>query len=125
MPFDARASTRSTTQRLSSPSLNCGHSWRRSSDARMARTLTENDVITAVAAFLAERGWDVGETRSIVERGVDIVVDERLCHDATSSAKGLDVKTHERVTFIVPPEQRLRVLADAHSGRQPTLNLHS
>jgi hypothetical protein len=38
--------------------------------------------------------------------------------------EGIDIVTTERVKFIVPPDQRLRVLAEAHAGRRLVLSLH-
>lgn len=50
---------------------------------------------------------------SFPDAGADLVVGE-----------GVDVETRERVHFIVPPDHRLSVLADAHAGRHPLLTLH-
>jgi hypothetical protein len=45
--------------------------------------------------------------------------------DDTVVGEGQDIETRERVHFIVPPGQRLRVLAEAHAGRRSVLKLHS
>jgi hypothetical protein len=39
--------------------------------------------------------------------------------------EGRDVETGETVRFVVPPEQRLAVLAAAHRGERPIICLHS
>lgn len=44
--------------------------------------------------------------------------------DESIVGEGRDVATGERVHFVVPPDQLLRVLAEAHDGRRSVLTLH-